>query len=443
MSNEPDPRLVALSTLLLIERDVRRAESLQDLRYIMVNDTHRLVAYRQAFVWEQTEAGGAHPVQASGVSELEANSPMVLWLGEVSTWLASRRDAGPLPLLASDAPESLRAGWHEFAAPFGLLLPLVAPGGRVLGGLFLAADAPWNEGQVALLERLADAYAHAWKALQPVALVSWMSKLGRNRRRVAIAVAIILLLPVRQYVLAPAEVVAVDPVVVAAPMSGVVSEIDVKPNATVAPGTLLFTFEDTDLANEVAVAQKAFEVAEAEYLKNAQDAFACDTCRGRVPELQARMEKERAQMEWTRAQLERSRVVAPVAGVAVFSDPNEWRGRPVSVGERVMILAQPEHTRLRVSVPVADAIAIEPGTEVVFYLNVNPLDSYDATVAQTSYEATLQPDQTLGYVLFADFTGETSRLGLRGTAKVYGSRAPILMHVLRRPISWLRRTMGI
>ena len=192
------------------------------------------------------------------------------------------------------------------------------------------------------------------------------------------------------------------------------------------------------------MAQKAYEVAQAEYLKNAQDAFACDACRGRVPELQARMEKERAQVEWAQAQLDRSRIMAAVDGIAVFSDPNEWRGRPVSVGERVMMLAQPDHTRLRVTVPIADAIAIDAGTDVVFYLNINPLDSYDAKVVQTSYEATLQPDQTLAYVLIADFAGKNvPRLGLRGTAKVYGARAPLLFHVLRRPFSWLRRTLGV
>ncbi|MFZ5755731.1 MAG: efflux RND transporter periplasmic adaptor subunit [Pseudomonadota bacterium] len=438
-----DPRLVALSTLLLVEHDVRRAESLKELFYIVANDTHRLTPYRFAFIWEYAASGKPHPVQASNVSELEPNAPMVRWLGKVSEWLAGRGDKKPQVLVQPEAPADLHEGWQEHAAPFALHVPLMAPDGTALGGLLMTSDAPWSDVQSALVERLADAYGHAWWALRPKVTADVMSHFRRHRKRYGIGLAILLLLPVRQYVLVPAEVVPAEPFVVAAPMSGVVAQVDVLPNAAVTAGTVLFSLEDTSLANEVLVARKAYEVAEAEYMKNAQDAFGCDSCRGRVPELLAQAEKARAEAEWAQAQLDRSRVVAPVDGIAVFSDPNDWRGKPVSVGERVMVLSQPDKTRLRISMPIGDAIAIESGTDVVFYLNVNPLDSYDANVVQTSYEATVQSDQSLSYVLMANFEDEPARLGLRGTAKVYGGRAPILFHVLRKPLAWLRRTLGI
>jgi hypothetical protein len=443
LSTEPDPRLVALSNLLLVEHDVRRAESLRELFFIAANDSHRVAPYRQGFVWERAVDGTGHPVQASNVSDLEPNAPMVLWLRELCAWLATRDDKTPVVVAGADAPEGLRAGWAEFASPFGVHVPVLAPDGTRLGGLLLATDTAWSPAQCALLERLADAYGHAWWALRPRVVQDVRAHFRAYWRRYAAATVILLLLPVRQFVLVPAEVVPADPFVVAAPMSGVVARIDVLPNAAVEAGTPLFRLEETDLANELVVAEKAYEVAEAEYLKNAQDAFGCDDCRGRVPELLAQREKAAAQVEWARQQLERSRIAAPVAGIAVFSDPNEWRGRPVAVGERVMMLASPEATRLRITLPIADAISIESGTEVVFYLNVNPLDSYDANIAQTSYEATVQPDQSLAYVLLADFSGEPARLGMRGTAKVYGARAPILFHVLRRPLAWLRQTLGV
>lgn len=443
MSNDNDPRLLALTTLLLVEQEVRQVESLKELQFVIANDTHRVAPYRFAFVWEYTPAGKPHPVQASNVSELEPNAPMVLWLAQMSAWLAGRKDRQPQVLVEPEAPAELHEGWREYATPFGLHVPLLGPGGTCFGGVFLAADQPWNEVQTALVERLADAYGHAWWALRPRVTTDIRAHFRKHWRRYAIGLGILLLLPVRQFVLVPGEVVPAEPYVVTAPMNGVVADIAVLPNAEVAAGTLLFTLEDTSLANDVLVARKAFEVAEAEYLRNAQDAFGCDSCRGRVPELIAQADKARAQVEWAQAQLERSRVQAPVAGTVVFSDPNEWRGRPVSVGERVMVLAQPAQTRLRLSMPINDAIAIEPGTDVVFYLNINPLDSYDARLVQTSYEATVQADQSLAYVLIAGFEDEAARLGLRGTAKVYGNRAPILFHILRRPLAWLRRTLGL
>lgn len=443
MSTEADPRLVALSTLLLIEHDVRRAESLKELYYIAANDTHRLTPYRFAFVWTLEVDGTGKPVQASNVSELDPHAAMTLWMRDMSRWLAGQKDEKPRAIVEPDGPENLRDGWREFGAPFGLNVPVRSPSGALLGGMFLASEVPWSDAQCALLERLADAYGHAWWTLRPRVVTDTKSHLRAYWRRYVAALVVLLLLPVRQFVLVPAEVVPAEPFVVASPMGGVVKDIHVLPNATVQAGTPLFSLEETDLANEVAVAGKAYEVAEAEYLRNAQDAFDCDACRGRVPELRAQMEKAGAELAWGREQLARSRVAAPIAGMAVFTDPNEWRGRPVAVGEKVMVLAQPEQTRLRITLPIADAIAIEPGTEVVFYGNVNPLDSFDAAVAQTSYEATVQPDQSLAFVLLAEFTEKPARLGIRGTAKVYGGRAPLLFHALRRPLSWLRRTLGL
>lgn len=444
MSNEIDIRLLALSNLLQVEVEARHAESLRDLFFVMANDTHRVVAYRQAFVWELPEIGAPNVVQASNVSEVDRNAPIVRWFNDMAAWLATRQDQKPELIGESDVPAELQAGWREFSAPYGLTIPLRAPGGRQLGGLFLAADAPWNEAWVMLLERLGDAYAHAWKGLQPRPVQQLVRRhMQRYWRRYAAGAAVLLLLPLRQYVLVPAEVVPIDPFVIAAPMNGVVETVEINPNEMVDAGKLLFTLEDTGLTNELLVAQKAYEVAEAEYLKNAQKAFQCDICRGKVPEMQAALEKEAARVEWAREQLDRSRVAAPASGIAVFNDPNEWRGRPVSVGERVMLLAEPDKTRLRITLPIADAIAIDAGTDVVFYLNISPLDSYDAQVARTSYEATVQPDNTLAYVLLADFTDEKARLGLRGTAKVYGARAPLVFHILRRPLSWLRRTLGV
>lgn len=443
MAETFDPRLIALSNVLLVEVEARKAETLRDLLFVIANDTGRVVPYRNATVWEVREIGAPRLVAASHVSDVDTSAPFVQWFDGMLPTLAAMDPTMVRPLVASDFPAASAERWPEFLAPFAVHVPLRSPTGVLLGGLFLSGETPYNEGQITLLEQLAGAYGHAWRAVQPRASARWQAHFLKHRKRYLAAAVILLLLPVRQYVLAPAEVVPLDPVVVASPMDGVVEQIEVQPGQTVSAGAALFRLEDTALVNDLAVARKAYAVAEAEYLKNAQDAFVCDSCRGRLPELQARMDMEGARTAWAEAQLERSRVKAPEAGVAVVGDPNDWRGRPVQVGERVMILARPAETRLRISLPVEDARSIDVGTEVVFYLNVSPLDSYDATISRTSYDAVQLPDQSLGYILLADFTDEKARLGLRGTAKVYGARAPIIFHILRRPVAWLRRTLGI
>jgi hypothetical protein len=169
----------------------------------------------------------------------------------------------------------------------------------------------------------------------------------------------------------------------------------------------------------------------------------CNECRGILPELQAVSDREKAKVDWARSQLERATVKADRAGVVVFPGRSELEGRPVAVGEKVMTIANPDKTELTIRIPVDDAISIDEQTKVVFYLNVDPLKSFDAEIYQSSYEAMPQPDGTLTYIVKARFTDELPRLGLRGTAKVYGARSPLLFHILRRPLSWLRRSLGI
>lgn len=445
MTTDADPRLLSLSLLLQLEQAARHAESQRELAFIFVNDTRQLLAYRQAYFWRWDDFGRQQVELASHVSEIDPHAPLTRCMQQVVEWQYRTYGGSVAAFTAMDLPEELRGQWEEALAPYVLSVPLKGRGGADIGGLLLAGETPWNQAHMTLAERLADAYGHAWSALDGSRRRRQVVGHFRRRwRRYALAAAIVLLLPVRQYVLVPAEVVARAPYVVSTPIAGVVKEVNVQPNHSVRKGEVLFTLDDADLANRVVVAQKALDVVQAEYLKNSQQAFSCDSCRAKLPELAATLEKQRAELEWVSAQLERSRITAPVDGVAVFTDANDWRGRPVAVGERVMLIADPADTRLQINMPVADAIAVEPGTPVVFYSNVSPLDSYDARIVMAGYEAAPTPDQVLAYRIFAGFEArQRPRLGMRGTAKVYGARAPIAYYLLRRPAAWLRRTLGI
>lgn len=73
------------------------------------------------------------------------------------------------------------------------------------------------------------------------------------------------------------------------------------------------------------------------------------------------------------AQLSRIVARAPYDGVAVFADPDEWQGRPVVAGERIMLLANPDKPGMLIHLPVADAITLDVGAPVKLFLTVHPL----------------------------------------------------------------------
>jgi len=137
-------------------------------------------------------------------------------------------------------------------------------------------------------------------------------------------------------------------------------------------------------------------------------------------------------------------VLAPRAGVAVYSDPNDWLGKPVVTGERILQIADPKAPGMRIQLPVADAIALEPGAKVALFLTAYPLDPLHGEILDTSYQAKPSEEGVASYRLLASVQDAPphARLGLHGTAKLYGERVVLGYYLLRRPLASLRAWTG-
>jgi hypothetical protein len=159
--------------------------------------------------------------------------------------------------------------------------------------------------------------------------------------------------------------------------------------------------------------------------------------------LKAEADQKEVELQYAVSTQERLIVRADIDGTAVFRDKNDLLGKPVSVGERIMLLAQPGDSWLQIQLPVQDAITLNTGARVRFFLNTDPLAAYAATLVQTSYEAEKTATDVLAYTVMADFSEkEKPRLGLKGTARLYGGWVPFSYYVMRRPIAWSRQHLG-
>jgi multidrug efflux pump subunit AcrA (membrane-fusion protein) len=256
----------------------------------------------------------------------------------------------------------------------------------------------------------------------------------------------LLMLPIHQTVLAPAEIIALNAVAVAAPVEGVIKTFHVQPNQPVRAGQRLFSFDDTTLRNRRDIAARGLDVAAIESHGAQQRAFDDTKARGEVATLQGRIAERRAELRAVEEQLRRIDVTAPRDGIAVFGDVNDWQGRPVVIGERVMQLADPDEAGVMVFLAVADAIALEQGARIRLFLDVAPLAPLDATLSETSYLAVLSPDGVASYRLRARLLAPgagAARIGLKGTAKVYGEQVTLAYYLFRRPLSALRQWAGV
>ncbi|TCV68868.1 efflux RND transporter periplasmic adaptor subunit [Pseudomonas fluorescens] len=421
-----------------LERQTRAARTPAQLSYSLVNDGQALFGFRHAAL---LIAGKVKAV--TGVSTVEPNAPFVAFVEQAVAQLFKQGLLNQARVIAADGvSESIRADWQSLSAGQVFWLPLIDHQGQVFGGLWLARDLPWTPAEQVLLSQLGDTYSHAWLALQP--RKPWRLRWTRKRQVALLALLLLgLLIPVRQSVLAPAEVVPLGGQVVAAPLDGVIAEFLVKPNQTVKNGDLLLRFESTSLKAQADVAERALGVAEAELKANSQRSFADAESSSKIDLLAARVEQKRAERNYALELLKRSEVRAERDGIAVFADAERWLGKPVQTGERLMEIADPNQAELRIELAVGDAIALEPGAQVALFLDSDPLQRHLAWLERSAYEAQPTAAGQLAYRLDARFDATAPRIGLRGTAKVFGERAPLALYLLRRPLAGLRQSVGL
>lgn len=421
-----------------LERQTRAARTPAQLSYSLVNDGQALFGFRHAAL---LIAGKVQAV--TGVSAVEPNAPFVAFVEQAVAQLFKQgvlKQARVIP--AEGVSESVRSDWQSLSAGQVFWLPLIDHQGQVFGGLWLARDLPWTPSEQVLLSQLGDTYSHAWLALQP--RKPWRLRWTRKRQVALVAVLLLgLLIPVRQSVLAPAEVVPLGGQVVAAPLDGVIAEFLVKPNQAVKNGDLLLRFESTSLKAQADVAERALGVAEAELKANSQRSFADAESSSKIDLLAARVEQKRAERNYALELLKRSEVRAERDGIAVFADAERWLGKPVQTGERLMEIADPNQAELRIELAVGDAIALEPGAQVALFLDSDPLQRHLAWLERSAYEAQPTAAGQLAYRLDARFDATAPRIGLRGTAKIFGDRAPLALYLLRRPLAGLRQSVGL
>ncbi|MEZ5703971.1 MAG: biotin/lipoyl-binding protein [Burkholderiaceae bacterium] len=441
MTTVPD-----LSVLLQIEGRAMEASTLAALRFTIVNETHALTPYRQAALFEP-DGGKLHLVAASGLVSVANDSPFAVWL----TQFAQRfpRDVAVHRLDFENASDDDAQNWSEWLPDHLLLVPLRGKQGDVRAWAMYAREEAWSDAEGSFLERLHATYGYCHSVLAQTGQGGWrrFKKLfnQRNRWLIAGGLALSMLIPIRLSVLAPAEVIALNAKAVSAPQDGVVGSFAVQPNARVKAGDLLFSLDDSTLSNRRQVALQALEVAKADAHIAQQRAFDDTKSKAEVAVAMGRVREKEAELAAVDSQANRVEVRADQDGVAIFADTNDWLGKPVQTGERVIQLAQPEDSGVLVWLSVADAINLQMGAPVKLFLHTEPLSPRSAKLVEASYQASISPDGVAAYRLRAKFDEGTQlpRIGLRGTARISGDWVMLGYFLFRRPLSTVREWTGL
>jgi len=386
-------------------------------------------------------------MKVSGTSELDRNAPTVRWLEkELRKTIPSSGWESPSPLRIEIGPEAGVEEARTFPFPEGYWLPLKHGDAKPDCGVLVIDEHAFSEAAITIGARIAGTAAHAATVLT--------FKTPRRKMRLGyrllfyglcIAAAASMFYPVPMTALAPMEVVAKSPFVVAAPIDGVIENVVAAPNSAVKQGDLIVQYVDTVPRNQLLIAEQEVSVAAAKLRQLQQSSFVDETAKRELAQARAELSLKVAERDFAKDTFERSSIRASRDGIAVYADRKEWVGKPVVTGQRILEIADENNVELRATLPVAEVLDLKPGNRIRAFLNGDPLNPVDATVTSTSHQARVVEGQGLVYLINGGFAPGTvaPRPGVRGTAQLFSEKAPLGYYLFRRPMTWIRQKVGL
>ena len=458
MSENLKQQVDGLSHLLLLQSKALESKDLDELAFVLVNDTRLLVPYDTALFYHHQPGKNSKKTQVKAISDVasfDSRSEYVVAQAELAhICMAQCEQECRIRHLDDLKANDHNINWeHVSSQPYLLWVPLSIllkhkEGGTThpVGGILFMRNTPWKEQEQRILTHWQQSINHALVNLHAQAKLS--TQLWYNKRRRKIFLAILLLLPlvlsipVPLSVVAPAEIIPLDPEVVRSPIAGVISTLHIVPNELVTTGRLLISLDDSELKTKLQVAEQAKGIALAELQQAQQSALFDAKAKAALPLLTMRLEQQLAEYEYTESLLARSEIRATSNGVVIINNANDMLGKPVVLGERLLTLAQLNKKEVQIWLPVSDEIPLQNGDDVVFYPETAPDVSINAVIHHIAYQAAETPDAGLAYRLLATIEPssmkEGLRIGMRGSARIFNMKVSVFYYLFHKPLAKLR-----
>ena len=439
--------------LLEIQTQAYTLDSAKELAIFACNAPHQLHGYFQSISWQRNKFNNIEIVAVSGVSTVEKNAPIVRFLVNlINKTLKLEKSNEPILFNADGIKKDreLKEQWDDFLPPFCQWLPYIKDNQAEAGLIIFHEQAVTTQCQ-SFFVPLSKTFEYMWfqfpeNRKKQFGLVARFTRSTAQKLVAFLIIAAILTIPVRESALAPASVVPTKPTIVSSSITGVIQDIHVPPNELVKKGDLLVSLDADELSSDLDVAIKELASANTEFLIASQRSFNQEDARAEVNLLQSKVDGAQLNVERAQSLLDRSKIYAAQDGLAIYTDKFEFLGQSVTIGQRIMLLADVNEVEIDIYMPVGDTIDFKVGDEVLLFLNTDPTQPIKAKLRQTSYEPRSHENGDYAFLMKAKFDASeyNGRIGWAGTAKVYSSsKVSLFMYLFRRPISSVRRFLGI
>lgn len=437
-----------LATLIVLDDEVRRLTNLREFAFFSTNETHRLIPYHTAFLWQNKDFLGPLLIMQSGTAELDAHAPINHWVNMLIELILKSEKNNQIHEVTNQQKEleNVEESWPD-TLPFHVLwCPFTDNNKQINGGLLFFREESFQESEIKMIAWLISSYQYAWIALNKPSYISTLQKLKEKPYLIGLACVLIIILffPVHLTVLGNATVIPADPILINSPMQGIIKKIYVSPGDKITRDQVLFSMEKADLEANENVNEKNLLLTKTKLRAVVNESFNTPHSSAEEPILKAQLAIDEANLNYVTTLLEKADVKSPINGIVIFDSKDEWLGQPVRTGERILVVADPKDVALKITIPIAENIKLEKNDNGDFYMygTLNPIPIKITTLG---YNAVMLPNKILAYQLRAQFTStsEMPLIGSQGTVKLYGKHVPFIYYLLRKPIQAMRISLDI
>ncbi|MEZ5902936.1 MAG: efflux RND transporter periplasmic adaptor subunit [Alphaproteobacteria bacterium] len=462
-SSEAENKFQLLLTLITLLKNARHKSKKTELEFLMVNQTFNLTPYSNCVYWEY-QKNKLTIKNISGLVQIDTDGPYTLWLNRViKNYIGQNKKhlfvqdenenqqvsfSKLKKVTKEDCTQSDQEDWNKWVTNNAYLMVMRDDQDQIIGGLWLDKEKDFNSLEKAIFEDLGDGYAHALQSFdnkKNTRGTSGFSISGFKTKLFFLGLLVLMFIPVRMSATAPAEVIAKKPISINIPFDGVIDSIEVSPGQEVAAGDVLVRMDSTLLENKLSLTSGELRAAEMSLAKTERESMTDRSKLAEISILKAQLAQKRIEVEFAQEMLKLADITAERDGIVIFDEVNSLKGKPVQTGEQVMQLANLNDHELMIRIPVNSMIRINEDVPAKFFLNVNPFSSQKVEYETIGYQASQDSGGLLTYKVRGRFIDpeENIRIGWTGTGKVYGERTILGINILRRPITTLRRKLGI
>lgn len=247
---------------------------------------------------------------------------------------------------------------------------------------------------------------------------------------------------IRQTVSSEFEIIPEKEIISYSLLDGVIATCHFKSGDIVKTGDVILEFNTEERVFNLNSAKNEYNRISAQFDLIQMQSFQDATKRGQVKLLELQKNKAAIDIQRNQWYLDRSIVRAEADGILDIGDANKLEGKAVRAGEKLFEILETKSLIAQISLDERNASVLGPNCKVGLYLHTRPGTPLGGTISAVSPKPILTEKNVYCYMIrvsLPDSNKQNLICGMRGVARVSGSRVSLGYYLFRHLVLWYRQ----